>query len=51
MNNKGVIHYANEPEEFDLTKTAEVKVTYKPTGKVYTATVKPGEWKLVKIEE
>ena len=51
MNNKGVIHYANEPEEFDLTKTAEVKVTFKPTGRVYTATVKPGEWKLVKIEE
>lgn len=51
MNNKGVIHYANEPEEFDLTKTAEVRVTFKPTGKVHTATVKPGEWKLVKIEE
>lgn len=51
MNNKGVIHYANEPEEFDFSKTARVKATSRFTGETYTADVKPGEWKLIEIKE
>ena len=50
MNNKGVVHYANEPEEFDANATAEVRLTFKPTGTTGAATVEPGAWKLVAID-
>jgi len=49
INNKGVTKWLFEPEEIDLSKTAEVKVTDKKTGKVYTASVKPGKFATIEI--
>lgn len=49
INNAGVTKYCLEPEELDPKATSAVKITYKPTGRVYTATVKPGAWTTVAI--
>ena len=52
MNHKGVIHFSEEPEEFDRTQTAKVVIT--PVGrpaKTITVDVAPGEWKVVSIKD
>ena len=49
LNNKGVKKFLTEPEELDLSKTATVRITDKATGRVYTSTVKPGDWAAVEI--
>ena len=51
INNKGVTHFTNDPEEYDASGTAHVKATFKPTGKAYSVDVGPGEWKLVELGE
>jgi len=50
VNNNGVTKYSDSPEEYDEAKTAHVKATFVPTGKVYETTVGPGGWKLVPVE-
>jgi len=50
MNNKGVAKFLEEPEDLDPKATAHVKVTYKPTGKVYEADVGPGDWSTIEIK-
>ena len=49
MNNKGVTKYLLEPEELDPRATSHVKVTFKPTGKVYEADVAAGQWATIEI--
>lgn len=47
-----VIHFSEEPEEFDRTQTARVVIM--PAGrpaKAVTADVAPGEWKVVSIKD
>ena len=49
INNKGVRKFVNEPEEFDMSKTATVKVTCKATGEIRTVQVKPGDYASVEF--
>ena len=49
INNRGVIKFADEPEEFDPEKTAHVTVTVKSTGEKLVADVKPGDFKLLAL--
>lgn len=66
MNHKGVVHFSNEPEEFDPDEAAHVKVGLKDldvaevrelrTGREiafddsFSLTVKPGRWILVHVK-
>ena len=49
INNKGVEKFSNEPERYDLSQTAEVKVTNKATGKTVVVKVRPGGYELVEL--
>lgn len=49
INNDGVKKWSHLPEEYDLSKTSTVKITHKKSGKVFTATVKPGDYASVEI--
>lgn len=67
MNHKGVIHFSDEPEEFNAAETASVtvdlrslkiaKVTDQRTGaeipfdRTFTVDVNPGRWTLIHLEE
>ena len=46
INNKGVIKFCDEPEEFDMSKTAHVIVTVKGTGERREVDIAPGDFKL-----
>ena len=50
VNNKGVVKFVDEPEEFDLSKTANVTVTLKATGETRTVSVKPGDFALLEFK-
>ena len=49
INNNGVEKFSNEPERYDLSKTAHVKAVFAPSagGNTIEFDLKPGEWKLV----
>ena len=49
VNNKGVVKFSDEPEEFRLERTAHVVVTVKATGEKFVADVAPGDFKLWEI--
>ena len=49
INNKGVVKYCDEPEEFDGTKVAHVTVTVKATGETFERDVKPGDFCLLSL--
>ena len=49
INNNGVTKFFGEPEELDPKATSVVRITYKATGRTYTARVKPGDWTAVRI--
>lgn len=51
INNNGVTTYAGEPEELDPKATSVVKVTFKPTGKVHTASIPAGRYGWIEIKE
>ena len=46
VNNKGVVKFSDEPEEFDMSKTAHVVVTVKGTGERREVDIAPGDFKL-----
>ena len=50
INNKGVTKYALEPQQLDQSATAHVTVTYKPTGRKYSAEVGPGDYGYIEIQ-
>ena len=49
INNKGVVKFCDEPEEFDMSRTARVAVTMKATGETRTVEIKPGDFKLLEF--
>ncbi len=49
VNNKGVIKFCDEPEEYDLSKTVKVTVTCKATGEKREAEIKPGDFRLMEF--
>lgn len=49
INNKGVIKFCDEPEEYDLSKTARVAVTHKATGETRTVEIRPGDFRLLEF--
>ena len=49
VNNKGVVKFSDEPEEFRLERTAHVVVTVKATGEKFMADVAPGDFKLWEV--
>ena len=51
INNKGVIKFVDEPEEFVPEKTAHVTITVKATGERLVYDVKPGDFALAAIRE
>ena len=51
INNRGVTKYALEPEIVDPSETRTVRVTFKPTGRVYEKTVRPGCVSAVVVED
>ena len=51
VNNKGVVKFSDEPEEYDMAKTAKVSVTMKATGETRTVEVRPGDFRLLEFTE
>lgn len=51
INNKGVIKFCDEPEEFNMARTAHVTVCVKSTGECRTADIKPGDFCLMEIRK
>ena len=49
INNKGVVKFCDEPEEFDMSRTARVAVTMKATGETRTVEINPGDFKLLEF--
>ena len=49
INNKGVVKFCDEPEEFDMSKTAHVVVTAKSTGERREVDIAPGDFKLLEF--
>ena len=49
INNKGVIKYCDEPEEYDSARTVKVTVVLKASGERRTVEVKPGDFALVEF--
>jgi len=43
MNNKGIVKFGGEPEEFDFSETAHVTVVNKLTGEAKSVEIEPGE--------
>ncbi|MBO5750787.1 MAG: hypothetical protein J6R80_00090 [Kiritimatiellae bacterium] len=50
INNKGVIKFSDEKEEYNLAKTALVKVLYKATGEERVVEIAPGDFKLLEYK-
>ena len=50
INNTGVIKFSDEPEEYDLSKTARVTVRRKATGETRTAEIRPGDFGLMEFQ-
>ena len=46
INNKGVVKFSDEPEEFRKERTAHVVATVKATGEKFEADIAPGDFKL-----
>ena len=49
INNKGVVKFSDEPEEFRKERTAHVVATFKATGEKFEADIAPGDFKLWEI--
>ena len=49
FNNRGVVKFCDEPEEFDMSKTAHVVVTVKSTGERREVDIAPGDFKLLEF--
>ena len=49
INNKGVIKFSDEPEEYNLAKTAKVTVRCKASGETRLAEIRPGDFALMEF--
>ena len=50
INNKGVVKFSDEPEEFRPERTAHVVATVKASGEKFEADIAPGDFKLLEVE-